>query len=181
MPQLRGLGYVAIIVRDLDESVRFYERLGLRLLYLEPNPDDPESTTAMLSCGTDDTLLRLVGPTHAGSVAIAEASPGVGSMQYLSLAVSLDEMTEMWHEMSRVGVHASEQIQRGYERLVFLEDPNGVLVTLTAWGVEPPEGMPRALVLRGAAQLRDAAGSTYIEDEHIARAIADITAAVREG
>lgn len=180
MPQVQGLNYPAIIVRNLDESVRFYERLGLRLLYLEANRDDAESMTAMLACG-GDTFLQLVGPTQPGAVAIAEASPGAGAMQYLSLTVSLDEMRRMWDELSRAGVRASEQIRRGFERLVFLEDPDGVLITLTAWGIGPPPGVPRDLVLRRAAMLRDEAGAAFVDDEHVARAIEDVAAAISDG
>ncbi len=171
-----GINYPAIIVRNIDESVQFYERLGLRLLYTEPNRDDAESTIAMLGFEGDGTFLQLVGPTSPGTVNIADGAPGVGSMQYLSLHVSLDRMQQMWDEMSRAGVHGSEVIKRGFERLVFLEDPNGVLITLTAWGVEPPSGMTRGLLLQRAAALRDQAGAPYIEDEHIARAIDEITA-----
>jgi len=175
-----GINYPAIIVRGLDESVQFYARLGLRLLYTEPNRDDPESTTAMLAFEGSDMFLQLVGPTQPGTVALAEASPGAGSMQYLSLTVSLDQMLGIWDEMSRAGLHGSEVIQRGYERLVFLEDPDGVLITLTAWGVEPPVRMARTRVLQRAAALRDEAGVAFIEDDHIALAIEEIAAANRQ-
>ncbi len=179
MLQAMGIGYPAIIVRDMEDSIRFYERLGLKPLYVEQNRDDPESITAMLYCGGNDTFLQLVGPMKPGTVNIAQASPGVGSMQYLSFVVSLEQMREMWHEMSNAGVQGSEEIKRGFERLVFLEDPNGVLITLTAWAEEPPPGMPRALVLQRAAMLRDQAGSNFIEDEHVAQAIRDVDAAFR--
>ncbi|MEX1022475.1 MAG: VOC family protein [Dehalococcoidia bacterium] len=181
MLQAQGLGYPAIIVRDMEDSIRFYERLGLRPLYVEPNRDDPESIIAMLYCGGNDTFLQLVGPKRPGSVSIAEASPGIGSLQYLSFNVSLQQMREMWNEMSNAGVQGSEEIKRGFERLVFLEDPNGVLITLTAWGVEPPPAMPRALVLQRAASLRDKQVAEYIDDAHIEQAIDDIERAVREG
>ena len=71
------------------------------------------------------------------------------------------------------GVQASEEIRRGYERLVFLEDPSGVLITLTAWTREPPAGCDEAEILLRAAALREAAGAPFIEDEHLARAIAE--------
>lgn len=171
MLQSSGVGYPAIIVRDVEDSVRFYQRLGLVPLYVEPNRDDPESIVAVLYAGGNDTFLQLVGPAQPGAVNIAQASPGVGSMQYLSFNVSLETMRSMWDEMSRAGVQGSEEIARGYERLVFLEDPNGVLITLTAWGVEPPSGMPRALVLQRAAAIREQDGSTFIEDTHIQQAV----------
>lgn len=172
MLQAHGVGYPAIIVKDVEDSIRFYQRLGLMPLFVEPNRDDPESVVAVLYAGGNDTFLQLVGPIRPGAVKIADHSPGVGSMQYLSFNVSLESMRSMWDEMSRAGVQGSEEIRRGYERLVFLEDPNGVLITLTAWGVEPPAGMPRALVLQRAASIREREQAQFIEDSHIERAIA---------
>ena len=171
-----GLDYPAIIVRNMQESTEFYARLGLTPLYTEPNRDDPESIVTMLAGGDGETCLLLVGPVNA-SVNIAEASPGVGSMQCLSFRVSLAVMQGMFHELSNSGVQASEEIARGFERLVFLQDPNGVLITLTAWSTEPPPGIPRALVLQRAARLRERDGSTYVEDVHIRGAIAELQAA----
>lgn len=176
MLQTLGISYPAIIVKDMDESIAFYRRLGLQPLYKEPNRDDPESVTVMLATGDASTMLQLVGPTH-GEVEIADGSPGVGSMQYLAFHVSQEQMDEMFSELSSAGVHGSEVIDRGYERLVFMEDPNGVLIVLIVWATEPPPGMSRPAVLARAGQIRDAAGDTYVEDAHVRQAIADLAAA----
>ena len=174
MVQTLGINYPAIIVKDMEESLKFYERLGLKPLYVEPNRDDPESIVAILYTGGGDSFIQLVGPRSPGSVNISEATPGVGSMQYLSFNISLEQMNNMWDEMSRSGVQGSEQISRGFERLVFLEDPNGVLITLTAWGIEPPTDLPRALILQRASSLREQEGAAFIEDDHIEAAIESI-------
>lgn len=174
MLQAQGVGYTAIIVRSLRDSMEFYQRLGLVPVYVEPNRDDPESLCALMYCGGNDSFIMLVGPAEGARVAIAEAQPGVGSMQYLSFNIARETMTAIWHEMSTAGVAGSEEIMRGYERLVFLEDPNGVLITLTAWNTEPPPGMPRALVLVRAAAIRERAGAAFVEDIHIQQAIAEI-------
>ncbi|MSQ29402.1 MAG: VOC family protein [Dehalococcoidia bacterium] len=174
MLQAQGVGYTAIIVHSLRDSVEFYQRLGLKLVYVEPNRDDLESLCALMYAGGNDSFIMLVGPAEGAQVVIAEAQPGVGSMQYLSFIVSHDTMSEIWHEMSNAGVSGSEEIIRGYERLVFLQDPNGVLVTLTAWSTEPPLEMPRALVLVRAAAIREREGAAFIEDSHIQQAIAEL-------
>ena len=51
-----------------------------------------------------------------------------------------------------------------------------MLLLLVAWAVEPPPGVNRARVLTRAAQFRDDAGETFIEETHVRRAIADIEA-----
>ena len=171
--EVSGLGYPAIIVRNMEESVAFYQRaFGMQLLYLEPNRDDEESVQALLHAG-NDTFVLLIGPVDP-ETKLAEASLGVGSMQYLSLAVSGEVIDRAFFELANSGVHGSEKIRRGYERLIFLEDPNGVLVLLTAWTTEPPAGMSRSAVLERAAKLREAQNAPFVEDHHIQAAIAQL-------
>ena len=54
-------------------------------------------------------------------------------MQYLTLYVTNIELDKAFYTLSNVGIQISEEIERGYERMVFLEDPNGTLITLTSW------------------------------------------------
>jgi catechol 2,3-dioxygenase-like lactoylglutathione lyase family enzyme len=171
--QVGGIGYPALIVKNVEESVAFYQRaFGMELLYLEPNRDDAESVQALLRA-SDENFILLIGPVDP-NLKLAEASLGVGSMQYLALRVSPTTLDRAFFELSSSGVRGSEEIRRGYERLVFLEDPNGVLLILSAWNTEPPAGLARADVLRRAAALRDADRAPFIEDTHIQRAIAEL-------
>ena len=172
--ELGGVGYPAIIVKNVEESLEFYGKLGASLLYMEPNRDDPESVQALMSVG-DDNYVMLIGPTDP-NLKLAEATLGVGSMQYLTLRVSGSFMDQAFFSLSSAGLQGSEEIRRGYERLVFLEDPNGVLVLLVAWTTDPPAGMDRTRLLRRAAQFREEAGDPFVEDEHLQRAIAEIAA-----
>ena len=170
--ELRGLGYPSIICKELQASIDFYAKLGMRHLFSEPNRDDPESAQALLHAGGDSYLL-LVGPTHEG-VKIAESRPGVGSMQYLALQVAGTFIDQAYFQLSSTGLQASEEIRRGYERLVFLEDPNQVLIALVAWTTEPPAGMSRSAVLARAGELKEAQGAPFLEDDHLRLAIAEL-------
>jgi catechol 2,3-dioxygenase-like lactoylglutathione lyase family enzyme len=172
--ELSGVGYPAIIVKNMEESLEFYGKLGGTTLYMEPNRDDPESVQALIHVGSDNYLM-LIGPTDP-NLKLADASLGVGSMQYLTLRVSGAFMDQAFFSLSSAGLHGSEEIRRGYERLVFLEDPNGVLLLLVAWTTEPPAGMDRARVLARAAQLRDEAREPFVEDVHVRQAIAQLQA-----
>jgi len=173
--QALGLGYPAIIVKNVEESIAFYQRaFGMEVIALEPNRDDSESVQALLHAG-NDTFVLLIGPRDP-NLKLADASLGVGSMQYLALKVSGEVMDRAFFEMSQSGVRGSEEIRRGYERLIFLEDPNGVLIILTAWTTEPPESLLRVDVLRRAAALRESEQSPFIEDRHLQQAIAELTA-----
>lgn len=173
--QALGLGYPAIIVKNVEESIAFYQRaFGMEPVAIEPNRDDAESVQALMDAG-GDTFVLLIGPRDP-NLKLAEASLGTGSMQYLALRVSADVMDRAFFELSQEGVRGSEEIRRGYERLIFLEDPNGVLVILTAWTTEPPASLSRADVLRRAATLREAEQSPFIEDRHLQQAIAELGA-----
>ncbi len=172
--ELRGLGYPAIICKDMQASIDFYEKLGMRRLFMEPNRDDQDSVQVLLHAGGEDYLL-LVGPNREG-INIAESSPGVGSMQYLTLNVSGEFIDQAYFRLSSAGLQASEEIRRGYERLVFLEDPNQVLIALIAWTTEPPPGMSRAEVLAKAGELKESQGAPFLEDDHLRRAIALLSA-----
>ena len=167
--QVQGINYPAIICRDMESSIQFYQRLGMTLVAIEPNRDDAESIQATLHAG-GDAFLVLVGPLDR-QMKLAESSLGVGALQYLSLTIPSASMDAIYTELSNAGVRGSEEIRRGYERLVFLEDPNGVLLTLTAWTADPPPGVSRAAVLARAAALREADQAPFIEDAHLRRAI----------
>jgi catechol 2,3-dioxygenase-like lactoylglutathione lyase family enzyme len=169
--ELSGVGYPAIIVKNVEESLEFYGKLGATLVYTEPNRDDPESVQSLLDVG-GGSYLMLIGPTDP-NLKLAEATLGVGSMQYVTLQVSASFMDQAFFSLSSAGLQGSEEIRRGYERLVFLEDPNGVLVLLVAWATEPPRGMDRARVLKRAAQFREEAGDPFVEEAHVQRAIAE--------
>ena len=173
--EISGLAYPAVIVRNIEQSIDFYRRaFDMTHLYTEQNRDDEESLQALLHAGENGYLL-LIGPKDP-QLKLADASLGVGSVQYLALRVSAEALDRAFFELSNAGVHASEEIRRGYERLVFLEDPNGVLIILTAWTTEPPPGMSRPQVLARASALRDAQDSPFIEDAHIRQAIAELSA-----
>ena len=170
--ELNGVGYPAIIVKNIDESIDFYRKLGATVLYSERNRDDRESVQTLLSIGNDNYLM-LIGPTDP-NLKLAEATLGIGSVQYLTLRISAASMDQAFFELSSAGLQSSEEIRRGYERLVFLEDPNGVLLLLVAWTTEPPIELNRERVLTLAAQFREETGEPFIEDEHIKKAITEM-------
>lgn len=177
MLRTQGIAYPAIFVKNMQESIMFYRRLGLQPLYMEPNRDDPESVIAMLATGDSSTFIQLVGPAEGAHVELPDHSYGAGSMQYLAFHVPRSLMDEAWVELASAGVKGSDVIDRGYEKLVFIEDPNGALVLLIAWETEPPEGMSLPQILARAARIRDRAGETFVEDRHIRAAIEEMRSA----
>ena len=59
---------------------------------------------------------------------------------------------------------------------VYFEDPLGLLIELSCWKFDPPEGFTRSDVLFAAHNLRIARGDRAIMEVHIADAIESLVA-----
>ena len=161
-----GIGYLAIICQNIDESINFYcNGLGFEKIYQEPNRDDPESTQVLLMNKNGNGIM-LVGPNNP-NMKLAERNIGVGSMQYLALYVKNIDLDEAFYNLSNAGIQISEEIQRGYERIVFLEDPNGTLVTLISWpGIDNLDTSQYINTLKEVETFRKKDKSEFIEKKH---------------
>ena len=85
-----GIGYLAIICQNLQESINFYcKGLGFEEIYQETNRDDKESTQVLLMTKSGNGIM-LIGPNDP-KMKLAEKNIGVGSMQYLTLYVTNKE------------------------------------------------------------------------------------------
>ncbi|MBR74357.1 MAG: hypothetical protein CL872_05430 [Dehalococcoidaceae bacterium] len=161
-----GIGYLAIICQNIDETINFYcNGLGFEKIYQEPNRDDPESTQVLLMNKNGNGIM-LVGPNDP-NMKLAEKKLGVGSMQYLALYVKNADLDEAFYNLSNAGIQISEEIQRGYERIIFLEDPNGTLITLISWpGIENIESGQYIEALKTVEEYRKKDKSKFIEKKH---------------
>jgi len=161
-----GIGYLAIVCQNIDETVNFYcNGLGFEKIYQEPNRDDPESTQVFLMNKNGNGIM-LVGPNDP-NMKLAEKNIGVGSMQYLALYVKNADLDEAFYKLSNAGIQISEEIQRGYERMVFLEDPNGTLVTLISWpGIDNLSPNEYIKILKNVEEYRNKDKSEFIEKKH---------------
>ena len=58
---------------------------------------------------------------------------------------------------------------------IYFRDPNGQLLEMACYKFVPPEGYTIADVLVTAHRLRVAAGDAFVQDSHLADAIAELT------
>ena len=161
------IGYVAIICQNLEESLNFYcNGLGLKKIYSEPNRDDNESTQILLASQKGPCLM-LIGPNDP-KMKLSQAALGVGSMQYLTFYVTNTELDNAFYTLSNAGIQISEEIKRGYERIIFIEDPSGTLVTLTSWkGINSSDLSNNTERLKKAESFRRTEKSEYIQEHHL--------------
>ena len=115
--KVRGLHHVNLVVRDVDEAVEFYHRIGFESVE-RPDFGFPG---AWLQMGDDQLHLTV------------RADVQVDPVQHFALAV--DDLDGCLSELERVGVQArrAEPVD-GAGRQAFFRDPTGNLIELNQPG-----------------------------------------------
>jgi catechol 2,3-dioxygenase-like lactoylglutathione lyase family enzyme len=154
----RGVNHVALVCRDMDETVDFYTRvLGMRLVKTIDLPAGA-GKHYFFDCGGGATVAFFWFPDAPGPapgiampVDLPDRAPltsAVASMNHLALDVGADEIEEFRERLIEAGVEVTEvwnhddsewQLAPGpdspgvYVRSVYFRDPNGILLELAAW------------------------------------------------
>lgn len=125
------LDHIGIAVKDLEESVKFYEEiLGLKLQGIE-TVEEQKVKVAFLPLGdTEIELLEATSPDSPIAKFIESKGQGVQHLAY-----RVDNIEEALEEMKRKGIRLIDEIPRygaGGARIAFLhpKSTNGVLVEL---------------------------------------------------
>ena len=112
--------WTAIYVRDLDESVGFYEDLvGLKAL--RRFPAGPTTEISMMGNGADgETLLELLCDSARGDV---------GYTEHISIGFAVDSIADMLDLVKCRGIPVhSGPIETPRSKFFYIKDPNGVMV-----------------------------------------------------
>lgn len=165
------LSHPALICQDLDSTLEFYQGiLGMEPVAWQPAPDDPSFSHLYLHAGAG-TVLAFVGPSHPARTPLAKGRLGVGGIQCLALQLEADAFDEAQTNLRQRGIAFTGPVARGHERAMWVRDPNGITLELSAWETPLPEHANHALVLKAAHHLREEEGVSCIEDRHIRGAI----------
>lgn len=62
-------------------------------------------------------------------------------------------------------------MNRGFEQVLYLKDPNGITLELTNWLTPLPAIADHAMVLKTAHRMREDQGASYIDAQHIQQAL----------
>ena len=153
--KLNGVNHLALVCRDMDETVRFYtEVLGMKLIKTIALPDGGQHF--FLDCGGGASLAFFWwadAPPAAPGIASVEAFPrkpksAVGSMNHIAFDVP-EEMMETYlkrladegvlsvpqvvnHDDSEYGV-AAENHPGVFVRSIYFTDPNGIMLELACF------------------------------------------------
>lgn len=163
----RGTNHPALFGLSYEKTVDFYTRvLGMRLVLEQPNLDDPESVHLFFETGPGQFIAYFV--PKPGKAIEGRVQPGALNHVALNLDGDLEDAMAALREE---GVAFSGPVDRGYERSVYLRDPNGVVVELLTWITPVPDGVDEGDLILAAQARRLQRGAYAIEDEDVKAAI----------
>lgn len=158
-----------------EETIHFYtELLGMEIVLRQDNLDFPSEEHLFFHIGDDNFIAYFVPKPGANLSVYEPAKSGSGWMDHLAIDYALDGLEAMRARLVAAGVAVEGPIDRGYERSIYFQDPNGVTIELLAWLTPVPAKLSQADVLRRAQELRVARGASLIEDEDVRAAIASL-------
>ena len=122
----RGIHHAALICRDVEATIRFYqELLGFPLVELVENRDYAGSSHFFFDVGNRTLLGFFDFPGHEHP----DFQETVGGVQHIALSVSAGQFDAAKERLHAAGVDYLGP-DRGVEDSVYLRDPNGVGIEL---------------------------------------------------
>jgi glyoxylase I family protein len=119
---VRGIHHVALICRDVEETIRFYqELLGFPLVELVENRDYAGSSHFFFDLGNRNLLGFFDFPGHEHP-AFTET---VGAVQHMAISISPEQYEAARAKLDQAGVDYLGP-DRGIEESMYFRDPNGV-------------------------------------------------------
>lgn len=119
---VRGVHHLALICRDVEETIRFYQEfLGLPLVELVENRDYAGSSHFFFDIGNRNLLGFFDFPGHDHP----DFSETIGAVQHLALSIAPDRFDEVKAKLDAEGVEYLGP-DRGAQDSLYIRDPNGV-------------------------------------------------------
>ena len=171
--QVQGVHHITFVGSNREATIDFYEKvLGMPLVMDQPNLDVPEETHLYFDTGDGRLLTFFVRPTRQND---STPNPeGIGNLHHLAFTVSRSTYTQVAQRLNERSIWNTGNIDRGFMDSIYFRDPNGQLLEMACYKFVPPEGYTVVDVLVTAHRLRVAAGASFIQDEHLADAIAEL-------
>jgi glyoxylase I family protein len=127
--RIAGLHHITLISANLDRSTGFYrDLLGLRLVEVEANPDDPNARHFWFgdADGAAGTLVSLLEYPH-----MERGSVGVGSTHHFAFRVATEDELEGWQRyLTSRTVPVTQVLDRGHFKSIYIRDPDGHIVEI---------------------------------------------------
>jgi glyoxylase I family protein len=122
----RGLHHAALICRDVEETIRFYQELiGFPLVELVENRDYAGSSHFFFDIGNRNLLGFFDFPGHDHP----PFSETIGGVQHIAISVTAEQFAAAKSRFDDVGLTYLGP-DRGVEDSLYIRDPNGVGIEL---------------------------------------------------
>ncbi|GAA2667486.1 glyoxylase I family protein [Actinosynnema pretiosum] len=119
---VRGVHHIALICRDVEQTIRFYQEfLGFPLVELVENRDYNGSSHFFFDLGNRNLLGFFDFPGHAHP----EHRETIGAVQHLALSVDGAAFEELKRRLDAAGVEYLGPA-RGSADSMYIRDPNGI-------------------------------------------------------
>ena len=119
---VRGVHHIALICRDVEETIRFYQDfLGFPLVELVENRDYAGSSHFFFDIGNGNLLGFFDFPGHDHP----EFTETIGGVQHIALSVDEGHFAAARDKLDAAGVEYLGP-DRGVEDSLYLRDPNGI-------------------------------------------------------
>lgn len=123
---VRGVHHIALICRDVEETIRFYQDfLGFPLVELVENRDYAGSSHFFFDIGNGNLLGFFDFPGHDHP----DFTETIGGVQHIALSTDEQNFATARGKLDAVGVEYLGP-DRGVEDSLYLRDPNGIGIEL---------------------------------------------------
>ncbi|GAA1916292.1 VOC family protein [Nocardioides marmoribigeumensis] len=121
----RGLHHVAVVARDVEETVRFYQDvLEFPLTDIFENRDYPGSNHFFFDIGHDNLLAFFDFP----GLDVGEYAEVLGGLHHIAISVEPEQWTRLKGRLEQAGVEYAELSGTS----IYFRDPNGARLELIA-------------------------------------------------
>ncbi|QJY45476.1 VOC family protein [Pseudonocardia broussonetiae] len=119
---VKGVHHAALICKDVEETIRFYQDLlGFPLVELVENRDYNGSSHFFFDIGNRNLLGFFDFPGHDHP----DFSETIGAVQHIALSTSPEEFAAVRARLDEAGVEYIGP-DRGIDNSLYIRDPNGV-------------------------------------------------------
>lgn len=168
--QVQGLHHITIHGSTRQSAIDFWSGvLGMPFIMEQPNLGKPDESHLYFDPG-DGRLITVF--TKEDRADDPKAKPReVGHVDHIAFRVSRAVYAQAGRRLEARGIEY-KSFDRGFMDSIYFREPNGLLLELSCYRFEAPEGVRETEVLARAHELRREAGAEHIADEHLAEALA---------
>jgi catechol 2,3-dioxygenase-like lactoylglutathione lyase family enzyme len=130
--QADGMNHLVFITDDLDRTIEFYTQvIRLRMLRVRAHDADPCATQVFFDMGRGELLAFLrVNDMQQ------KARPGIGGYHHAALTVSREQYEAARKRLDERKIHYTT-ISHEILDTITLNDPNGIMLELSVWNIDP--------------------------------------------